>query len=75
MPSQKETKPCQAAVDAWADDVAAGRETGLYAWRRANVAELNALARRWMADSGRLSGPELASPMAPATGRVTGWLR
>ena len=49
----------QAAVDAWAADVAAGRETGLYAWRRANVAELNALARHWMADSGRLSGPEL----------------
>ena len=23
-----------AAVDAWAADVAAGRETGLYAWRR-----------------------------------------
>ena len=49
----------QAAVDAWAADVAAGRETGLYAWRRANVAELNTLARHWMADSGRLSGPEL----------------
>jgi hypothetical protein len=52
----------RSAVDAWATDVAAGHETGLYAWRRANVAELNALARRWMADNGRLSGPELTLP-------------
>ena len=28
----------QRAVDAWAADVAAGHQTGLYAWRRANVA-------------------------------------
>jgi len=48
-----------AAVEAWAADVAAGKETGLYAWRRANVAELNARARRWMEQAGRLSGPEL----------------
>ena len=52
----------RSAVIAWASDVEAGHDTGLYAWRRANVAELNALARRWMADSGRLSGPELATP-------------
>jgi conjugative relaxase-like TrwC/TraI family protein len=52
----------RSAVAAWATDVEAGRDTGLYAWRRANVAELNALARRWMADSGRLSGPELVTP-------------
>ncbi len=31
----------QAVVEAWAADVAAGHETGLYAWRRASVAELN----------------------------------
>jgi hypothetical protein len=42
-------------VDAWAADVAAGKETGLYAWRRANVAELNARARQWMEESGHLS--------------------
>lgn len=53
-------KALQAAVDAWAADVAAGQDTGLYAWRRANVAELNTLARQWMAENGRLSGPELA---------------
>jgi hypothetical protein len=52
----------QGAVDAWSADVAAGRETGLYAWRRANVAELNRLARSWMESSGRLSGPELVCP-------------
>jgi conjugative relaxase-like TrwC/TraI family protein len=52
----------QAAVDAWSADVAAGHDTGLYAWRRANVAELNALARTWMESTGRLSGPELVCP-------------
>lgn len=48
----------RAAVDAWSADVAAGHDTGLYAWRRANVAELNGLARSWMESTGRLSGPE-----------------
>jgi conjugative relaxase-like TrwC/TraI family protein len=52
----------QAAVDAWSADVAAGQDAGLYAWRRANVAELNALARTWMQSTGRLSGPELLCP-------------
>ena len=52
----------RSAVTAWSADVEAGHDTGLYAWRRANVAELNTLARHWMADSGRLSGPELATP-------------
>ncbi len=50
----------QAAVDAWAAEVAAGRGTGLYAWRRGNVAELNRRARECMETTGRLSGPELA---------------
>ena len=48
-----------AAVDAWAADVTAGHETGLYAWRRTNVAELNTRARTWMDQTGRLTGPEL----------------
>ncbi len=52
----------QGAVEAWAADVTGGQETGLYAWRRANVAELNRRARTWMETSGRLSGPELACP-------------
>ncbi len=52
----------QAAVNAWAADVNAGRTTGLYAWRRVNVAELNRRAREWMESAGRLTGPELACP-------------
>jgi hypothetical protein len=52
----------QKAVNAWAADVAAGHQTGLYAWRRANVAALNQRARAWMEATGRLSGPELACP-------------
>ena len=52
----------QAAVEAWAADVAAGHGTGLYAWRRANVAELNRRARACMEASGRLAGPELTCP-------------
>jgi conjugative relaxase-like TrwC/TraI family protein len=52
----------QAAVDAWSADVAGGHRTGLYAWRRANVAELNYRARSWMESTGRLSGPELVCP-------------
>ena len=51
-----------AAVNAWAADVADDNETGLYAWRRANVAELNTRARRWMEEAGRLSGAELVLP-------------
>ena len=47
----------QAAVGAWAADAAAGHQTGLYAWRRANVAELNALARQWMAESAGSAAP------------------
>ena len=34
----------------------------MFAWRRANVAELNRLARERMAAEGRLSGPELVAP-------------
>jgi hypothetical protein len=49
----------QQAVDAWAVDVEAGHRTGLYAWRRANVAALNQRARQWMDATGRLCGPEL----------------
>jgi hypothetical protein len=52
----------QHAVDAWADDVTAGHETGLYAWRLANVAALNKRAREWMHATGRLSGPEVVCP-------------
>jgi conjugative relaxase-like TrwC/TraI family protein len=52
----------QQVVDAWANDVAAGHHTGLYAWRRANVVALNQRARAWMEATGRLAGSELACP-------------
>jgi hypothetical protein len=50
------------AVNAWAEDVAAGRETALFAWRRTNVEELNRIARAHMAEAGELHGPELVAP-------------
>jgi conjugative relaxase-like TrwC/TraI family protein len=46
-------------VEAWSADVAAGKDTAMFAWRRANVAELNRLAREKMAAEGRLGGPEI----------------
>ena len=58
-PSGDRVGALRAAVDGWAADTAAGAEVALLAWRRANVAELNSRARAWMADTGRLTGPEL----------------
>ena len=46
-------------VAAWAEDLSEGRESTMMAWRRANVAALNARARQAMRQAGRLSGPEL----------------
>jgi ATP-dependent exoDNAse (exonuclease V) alpha subunit len=46
-------------VAAWAKDVAEGKQATMMAWRRANVAVLNARAREAMRQAGRLSGPEL----------------
>jgi conjugative relaxase-like TrwC/TraI family protein len=51
-----------AAVAAWAADVAAGRDTVLLAWRRRDVAALNARARQHLVDAGRITGPELEAP-------------
>ena len=49
-------------VDQWAEDVLDGRDAAMFAWRRANVAELNRLARERMAADGRVTGPELVAP-------------
>ena len=49
-------------VDQWARDTLAGKDAAMFAWRRANVAELNRLARVQMTAEGRLSGPELVAP-------------
>jgi ATP-dependent exoDNAse (exonuclease V) alpha subunit len=46
-------------VAAWAKDVADGKRATMMAWRRANVAALNARAQQAMRQAGRLSGPEL----------------
>lgn len=46
-------------VAAWAADISAGKDTAMFAWRRANVTALNTRARAAMADAGKLSGPEL----------------
>lgn len=56
------TEALDAVVNAWATDFGVGRESAMYAWRRANVEELNRRARARMAADGRLSGPELTAP-------------
>jgi conjugative relaxase-like TrwC/TraI family protein len=49
-------------TERWAADMVSGKDAAMFAWRRANVAELNALAREKMAAQGWLSGPELRAP-------------
>jgi len=46
-------------VARWVADAAKGADTGMYAWRRANVAELNRRGRQAWEKLGKLSGPEL----------------
>ena len=46
----------------WADDVHAGYDTTMLAWRRTSVAALNALGRAHWERAGRLAGPELHAP-------------
>ncbi len=48
-----------ATVAGWAADMATGAQAAMYAWRRANVAELNLRGRQAWALLGRLSGKEL----------------
>ena len=51
-----------AMVDAWMADTCSGLNTGLYAWRRANVAALNTSPGPPGPPTGRLNGPELEAP-------------
>ena len=51
-----------AMVNAWMADTCSGLNSGLYAWRRDNVAALNTAARTAWAADGRLNGPELEAP-------------
>lgn len=48
-----------AMVDAWAGEVAAGRDTALLAWRRVDVADLNRLARHEWDRLGHLVGDDV----------------
>jgi conjugative relaxase-like TrwC/TraI family protein len=52
----------QSAVDAFSSDYLSGKDAVLLAWRRKNVAELNARARALVEEAGILSGPELRAP-------------
>ena len=49
-------------VNAWMADTCSGLNSGLYAWRRDNVAALNTAARAAWAADGHLNGPELEAP-------------
>ena len=51
----------EATVAGWAADMAEGANAAMYAWRRANVAELNRLARERWRSMGRLGQEELRS--------------
>ncbi len=48
-----------AMVDAWAADTANGHDTALFAWRRADVADLNRLARDRWDGLNQLTGPDV----------------
>jgi len=58
-----------ATVAGWTADVAGGADAAMYAWRRANVAELNRRGRQAWESLDRLSGAEL---MVGATGYRAG---
>jgi len=49
-------------VEGWAADVAEHSSVAMYAYRRANVAELNRSGREVWRGLGRLEGPELVAP-------------
>jgi ATP-dependent exoDNAse (exonuclease V) alpha subunit len=76
QPDRDET--LQRAIEGWVNDIQAGHDAALFAYQRANVAALNEQAREWMADHGRLYGPELAGfragdrvlTTAPVPGRL-----
>jgi hypothetical protein len=51
-----------AMVDAWADDLAAGHDSVLLAWRRADVADLNRLARARADQLGLIHDRDLEAP-------------
>ena len=46
-------------VAKWGDDIADGLNAATYAWKRADVTQLNRLGHQLWQELGRLSGPEL----------------
>jgi hypothetical protein len=58
-PAASQGRAVEAMVTAWTADVAAGRNSVLLAYRRANVDALNRAARTAWSRLGRLSGPQL----------------
>ena len=60
-------------VEGWAADVAKVDSVATYAYRRADVAELNRRGRLVWRALGRLEGPELVAPGASITRWATGW--
>ncbi len=62
-----------AVVAGWSDDVTAGLDASMLAWRKASVAELNTRARTWMAATSRLTGPALVAP-GGQTYRAGDWI-
>jgi len=52
----------EATVAGWATDAAQGRRAAMYAWRRADEADLNRLGREMWRDQGRLGEDELVAP-------------
>jgi conjugative relaxase-like TrwC/TraI family protein len=57
--SEDRDSALDATVAGWMVDVAQGASTAMYAWRRANVAELNRRGRQAWEEAGGLCGPEL----------------
>ena len=58
----RRTAALAACARGWADDVEAGCDTTMLAWRRTSVDALNALGRAHWESAGRLAGPELRGP-------------
>ena len=56
------TETLAAMVDAWAQDIIDGHDTALLAWRRADVADLNRLARARWDQMEELTGADLHAP-------------
>lgn len=62
VPAPTRAEALEATAAAWAADIRTGADAAMFAWRRANVAELNTLGRQHWGEMGRLSGEVLVAP-------------